>query len=222
MTLQFEPFQVYKDGDNLDGVVISFDFYVHGAASKSYSFDRTYVNELLGKDTGKIETVDEMVTLLQSLMGGDWPDVIIEASSPSQVTVKLSEAADRRAGSDSYLWFHNIQVSIEPIPQINFLDIDIVENPDKLDFYIDYIDVAAERIIDGASVLGALEKRIEMQSDFTRELMDSIDRGVGRLVDADMKEESTRLKALQTQEQLAIQALQIANSNAESVMQLFR
>ena len=43
--------------------------------------------------------------------------------------------------------------------------------------------------------------------------MDSIDRGVGQLVDADMNQESTRLQALQVQQQLGIQALSIANSN---------
>ncbi|CLR32357.1 flagellin [Mycobacterium tuberculosis] len=37
-----------------------------------------------------------------------------------------------------------------------------------------------------------------------------------------MNEESTRLKALQTQQQLGIQALQIANTNAENILQLFR
>jgi flagellin len=52
--------------------------------------------------------------------------------------------------------------------------------------------------------------------------MSTIDKGVGRLVDADMNEVSTRLKALQTQEQLAIQSLSIANHNAQNVMQLFR
>ena len=43
-----------------------------------------------------------------------------------------------------------------------------------------------------------------------------------RLVDADMNVESTRLKAMQTQGQLAMQALQIANTNPDHVLQLFR
>jgi flagellin len=37
-----------------------------------------------------------------------------------------------------------------------------------------------------------------------------------------MNEESTRLKALQTQQQLGIQALSIANSSAEGILTLFR
>jgi flagellin len=45
---------------------------------------------------------------------------------------------------------------------------------------------------------------------------------VGTLVDADMTEESTRLKALQTQQQLGVQALSIANSSSQSLLSLFR
>jgi flagellin len=37
-----------------------------------------------------------------------------------------------------------------------------------------------------------------------------------------MNEASTRLKALQTQEWLALQSLQIANTSADNIMQLFR
>ncbi len=64
--------------------------------------------------------------------------------------------------------------------------------------------------------------RIGMQEEFVSKLTDSIDSGIGRLVDADMNEESTRLKALQTQQQLAIQSLSIANTNSENILQLFR
>ncbi len=61
-----------------------------------------------------------------------------------------------------------------------------------------------------------------MQMDFAARLSDSMFSGVGRLVDADMNEASTRLKALQTQEQLAIQSLSIANTSADSRLSLFR
>jgi flagellin len=73
-----------------------------------------------------------------------------------------------------------------------------------------------------ASSLGSLQSRISMQDNFVSSLMDVIDKGIGRLVDADMNEESTRLKALQTQQQLGIQALSIANANAENILQLFK
>jgi flagellin len=71
-------------------------------------------------------------------------------------------------------------------------------------------------------MLGAAKKQIDLQKEFTTSLMDSIDRGVGQLVDADMNKESTRLQALQVQQQLGIQSLQIANSNAQRVLSLFQ
>ena len=42
------------------------------------------------------------------------------------------------------------------------------------------------------------------------------------LVDADMNEESTKLQALQVQQQLGIQALSIANSSSQSILRLFQ
>jgi flagellin len=73
-----------------------------------------------------------------------------------------------------------------------------------------------------AANLGSVKSRIDLQTTFVGNLMDSIDKGVGALVDADMDEASTRLKALQTQQQLGIQALSIANSDAQNILSLFR
>jgi flagellin len=72
------------------------------------------------------------------------------------------------------------------------------------------------------SQLGSLQTRVDIQSDFVSSLSDSIDSGIGRLVDADMEEESSKLSALQTQQQLAIQSLSIANSSSQNILSLFR
>ena len=77
-------------------------------------------------------------------------------------------------------------------------------------------------IDDVADSLGATKGRIDMQSEFVGNLMNAIERGVGTLVDADMTKESTRLSALQTQQQLGTQALSIANSSSQSILSLFR
>ena len=87
---------------------------------------------------------------------------------------------------------------------------------------ISAVDAMLQTLTDSASTLGSINMRIDMQDDFVATLRDVIDKGIGRLVDADMNEESTRLKALQTQQQLGIQALSIANSNAENILQLFK
>ncbi|WP_026613213.1 flagellin [Ensifer aridi] len=84
------------------------------------------------------------------------------------------------------------------------------------------VENALKAMTSAAAELGSLSMRIDLQEDFAAKLSDSIDSGVGRLVDADMNEESTRLKALQTQQQLAIQSLSIANTSSENILQLFR
>jgi flagellin len=91
-----------------------------------------------------------------------------------------------------------------------------------LESYIKGADAAIAEITSSASVLGAAKQRINLQKDFVGALMDAIDRGVGTLVDTDMNEESTRLQALQVQQQLGIQALSIANQNSQNILSLFR
>jgi flagellin len=92
----------------------------------------------------------------------------------------------------------------------------------KLENMITATNSGISEMTSAASSLGSVNKRIDMQQDFVSNLMDAIDRGVGQLVDADMSKESSRLKALQTQQQLGIQALSIANSSSQNVLSLFR
>ena len=91
-----------------------------------------------------------------------------------------------------------------------------------LDEVIGTVDGALQTMISRAGDIGAAKKRIDMQVDFVNTPRAARGRGGGPLVDADMNEESTRLQALQVQQQLGIQSLSIANSSVETVMSLFR
>ncbi|MVA57719.1 flagellin [Agrobacterium vitis] len=93
---------------------------------------------------------------------------------------------------------------------------------DEIDGMVASVDKMLSSMTDAAATIGATKSRIESQSSFAKDLSDTIDVGIGKLVDADMNEESTKLKALQTQQQLGIQALSIANSSTENVLSLFR
>ena len=107
-------------------------------------------------------------------------------------------------------------------------DIDIAALTDSaadlvtLEEYVGIVDAAILDMTDAATNLGAVKTRVDLQKDFVSNLMDAVERGVGQLVDADMNEESTRLQALQVQQQLGIQALSIANSNSQNILSLFR
>ena len=76
--------------------------------------------------------------------------------------------------------------------------------------------------IDAAAAFGSAQKRIEIQSEFVGQLTDSLKTGIGAMVDTDMEEASARLQALQVQQQLATQALSIANQQPQGLLSLFR
>ncbi|MBB4010220.1 flagellin [Rhizobium taibaishanense] len=93
---------------------------------------------------------------------------------------------------------------------------------DEIDGMVASVDKMLTSMTDAAATVGATTSRLKLQDSFIKDLSDTIDTGVGRLVDADMNEESTKLKALQTQQQLGIQSLSIANSASENILSLFR
>ncbi|MBB3608303.1 flagellin [Rhizobium sp. BK602] len=87
---------------------------------------------------------------------------------------------------------------------------------------LDMVQTALNAMTSMGSRLGSISTRIDLQTTFASSLSDSIESGVGKLVDADMEEESSKLSALQTQQQLAVQSLSIANSSSQSILSLFR
>jgi flagellin len=91
-----------------------------------------------------------------------------------------------------------------------------------LESYVIGTDRALSDLTGSASNLGANKLRVTLQRDFVTSLMDVIDRGISTMVDADMTQESTRLQALQVQQQLGTQALSIANQNSQNILTLFR
>ncbi len=92
----------------------------------------------------------------------------------------------------------------------------------KLDGFIAQVTGAINTVSQSAADLGAIKNRVQNNTEFVKSLMDSVTRGIGQLVDADMNAESTRLQALQVQQQLGVQALSIANQNSQSILSLFR
>jgi flagellin len=70
--------------------------------------------------------------------------------------------------------------------------------------------------------LGTDSKKLGIQQTFVSNLSDSLTQGIGNLVNADMAKESANLTALQTKQQLGIQALSIANQAPAAILALFR
>ena len=70
--------------------------------------------------------------------------------------------------------------------------------------------------------IGAEAKQIEAHKTFVSKLIDTLESGIGNLVDADLAKESAKLQALQVQQQLGAQSLSIANQAPQIILSLFR
>jgi flagellin len=86
----------------------------------------------------------------------------------------------------------------------------------------DAIDTALTNLNKDLATLGAQSKALTVQKTFLGKLSDSIEAGIGNLVDADLAKESARLQALQVKQQLGAQALSIANAAPSIVLSFFR
>ena len=84
------------------------------------------------------------------------------------------------------------------------------------------VDTATAAFNAKLAALGSNSKSLERQLTFTSKMQDALESGVGNLVDADLAKESARLTALQTKQQLGVQALGIANQSSSILLGLFR
>jgi flagellin len=84
------------------------------------------------------------------------------------------------------------------------------------------VNTSLQNVSSALSRLGTRAKAFEMHMTFVTKLQDSIEVGVGNLVDADLAKESAKLQALQTKQQLGIQSLSIANQAPQAMLSLFK
>jgi len=83
------------------------------------------------------------------------------------------------------------------------------------------VQAALTAVTNYSSQIGSIQDRMNAASNFNSALSTNYTNGVSGLVDADMNEASTRLQAVQTQQQLGIQSLSIANQNSQLILKLF-
>ena len=84
------------------------------------------------------------------------------------------------------------------------------------------IETSLDNLNQALARLGTASKALGIHGDFVQKLSDVTEKGIGNLVDADLAKESAKLQALQTKQQLGVQALSIANSSAGIALSFFR
>jgi flagellin len=88
--------------------------------------------------------------------------------------------------------------------------------------YIGTINTDLTNVNTALTKLGTGSNALGDHLKFVSSLKDSLTTGISNLVDADMASESAKLQALQTKQQLGLQALSIANSSSTILLSLFR
>lgn len=84
------------------------------------------------------------------------------------------------------------------------------------------VNASIDAVSGALARLGTSSKALTTHNTFVGKLTDALEAGVGNLVDADLAKESAKLQALQTKQQLGVQALSIANQTPQLVLSLFR
>ncbi|MEA3536053.1 flagellin [Rhizobium sp. CC-YZS058] len=150
--------------------------------------------------------------------------ILIDTKDASRGQLTKAITVSQKSGATTATaTYHLISVAGGTAPAgSTLIEINATTSDETIEGMVSAVEAMFSTLTNSASTLGAISKRIDMQESFVANLIDVIDKGIGRLVDADMNEESTRLKALQTQQQLGIQSLQIANTNSENILRLFQ
>jgi flagellin len=83
------------------------------------------------------------------------------------------------------------------------------------------LDASIDALTNALAGLGGGSQALDLQGNLLSRIADSLEVSIGNLVDADLARESSRLQALQVQQQLAIQTLSIANAAPNAILALF-
>ncbi|MFD2237534.1 flagellin [Aureimonas populi] len=189
---------------------------VNGGTAVELVIDQALVNSALaGVTDGTIADEDAMKTVIEKALENAGVTNVTVTTGTDEVILTGAPVDGATGGT--------IAVAAEASAKAGVLELDITGlDRAGIEALISKVSQAADSVTAGAANLGAVASRIELQQTFVSNLMDTIDRGVSGLVDADMNEESTRLQALQVKQQLGVQALSIANQSAQNVLRLFQ
>ncbi len=148
---------------------------------------------------------------------------LLDGTSVDGTNAELTvlSSVNRNAGG-SGVTVSNITVSAQNFAadlDLSSIDVSTASNAESA---LDDVETFLQQLTESGAEIGAAANRIDRQLEFIGKVKDATKEGIGALVDTDMEEASARLKALQTQQQLGVQALSIANSSPSTLQQLFR
>ncbi|MBN05706.1 flagellin [Ponticaulis sp.] len=134
-------------------------------------------------------------------------------------TTGVEALADADGGSTITVVDENLSLGGSIVTLAATASLDTVTNASAA---VGTIETSLDNLNQALARLGTASKALGIHGDFVQKLSDVTEKGIGNLVDADLAKESAKLQALQTKQQLGVQALSIANSSAGIALSFFR
>ena len=177
---------------------------------------------------GSTTTFEFVTNLTQTLTTASNVAVVIGAASLGQTIANLNTALSKNGFNAAFDSQGNVDISSGAgnVTAVTFTGTGALAGTTlgapAVTTALATVEAAINSVKTALSSLGTSANQITTQSNFVKTLTDALTGGVGTLVDADLAAESANLQALQTKQQLGIQALSIANQGPGAVLSLFR
>jgi flagellin len=203
-------------------------------------------NGALGELTKALEDIKVELAKAKNVIGGDYTDINTSLTAIGKRIAGIVDGAENNgvnllngtitgpaqmvsgwSGGTTGGGFKTIDVTLSDMDDAlvtgaGAVDALSITAAADVDTHADTVETALKAVRDYAVELGAAKNQIAAQQTFLGVLSESLTNTVSTLVDADMNEASTRLQALQTQQQLGVQSLSIANQNSQTILRLFQ
>ncbi|TCQ07668.1 flagellin [Rhizobium sp. PP-F2F-G36] len=213
---------------------------LHHTKTEAAKASETVHSFVIGYGQGNVQTLDVKAidVLLINDDAGSEPYPYALGYNPEQALFDLGESVLGPGSlTPAGVYWFNIPVSnpdtgepeaydVNPSFVLMKIENNIVRNGgDRQGLYssfVNYIDEHLDALTDRMAYLGSIQNSLEGHEEANKSRIATTTKAIGGLVDADMDESSARLRALETQQQLAVQSLGIANDQPSRIMDLFR
>lgn len=192
-----------------------------GATGTALATAETRLGELQKQLQGAVE--DGNAGGLNLLKGGTMPSIITSFSSSGSVTTDTPVTTKNLLGTTAGLLNEVVAASYgasKTLLTTTIAEMQAVTG--GVTVGLGTIQTALSGVADYAGALGAASKSVESSQALMSKLADIKKSALSSLVDADLEQESAKLAALQVKQQLATQALSIANQSNQSILRLFQ
>jgi flagellin len=213
-----------------DGDIITFDLTGTGGSTLSVGVELTagmtidgFVEAVNAQAGGKLsasydDTTGQITYLINDTA---FDDLVVDAGGAAELGDGVATATVSSAGSNTFS-VTGADFSLTGSILSSLASTDISTSTAAATTASNAIDTAITGLNNALATMGSQAAALDIQNEFLSKLSDTIEQGIGNLVDADLAKESARLQSLQIKQQLGAQALSIANQAPSLILSFFR